>query len=253
MLKLYTGTAASGLPQLRTQNKPPIGDPPMEEIRKNPDQPFRAGPKKDSGKTQGKLKLFFGYAAGVGKTCAMLEAAHRAKECGADVVAGFVDPHAWPETAALLQGLEQLPAREIRQGGRLLREFDPDAALRRKPQMILVDDLAHVNGAGSRHARRYQDVQELLRAGIDVCATVSVEHIESLSDTVASITGSAAAERIPDSVFDQADQVELVDIEPEELLIRLAGRSAFPGEQAGETQAPFLTEENLAALRDVLP
>ena len=109
MLKLYTGTAASGLPQLRTQNKPPIGDPPMEEIRKNPDQPFRAGPMKDSGKTQGKLKLFFGYAAGVGKTCAMLEVAHRAKERGTDVVAGFVEPHAWPETAALLQGLEQLP------------------------------------------------------------------------------------------------------------------------------------------------
>ncbi|MBP3522581.1 MAG: sensor histidine kinase KdpD [Clostridia bacterium] len=174
---------------------------------------------------RGKLKIFFGYAAGVGKTYAMLQAAHQAKARGVDVVAGYIEPHERPQTAALLAGLEQLPAKQIACGGVTLREFDIDGALRRRPRLILVDELAHANAQGSRHSKRCQDVQELLAAGIDVYTTVNVQHIESLNDTVASITGVPVAERIPDSVFDLADQVELVDIEPAELLERMAGNA----------------------------
>ena len=174
---------------------------------------------------RGKLKIFFGYAAGVGKTYAMLQAAHQARARSVDVVAGYIEPHERPQTAALLAGLEQLPAKQIACGGVTLREFDIDGALRRRPRLILVDELAHANAQGSRHSKRCQDVQELLSAGIDVYTTVNVQHIESLNDTVASITGVPVAERIPDSVFDLADQVELVDIEPAELLERMAGNT----------------------------
>ena len=184
---------------------------------------------------RGKLKIFFGYAPGVGKTYAMLLAARQAKERGTDVVVGYLDPHAEPQTMALLDGLERLPGA---QGA----HFDLDAALKRKPQLILVDELAHTNSEGSRHAKRYQDVQELLSAGIDVYTTVNVQHIESLNDTVASITGVPVQERIPDSIFDRADQVELVDIEPAELLERQSCR---------EDPVHFFTVENLTALREI--
>ena len=150
------------------------------------------------GQPGGRLKIFFGYAAGVGKTYAMLEAARRAKEAGVDVVAGYIEPHTRPETTALLDGLEQLPAKIIPYKGMQLREFDLDAALERHPQLILVDELAHTNAEGSRHVKRYQDVQELLRAGIDVYTTVNVQHLESLNDKVAAITGVSVSERIPD-------------------------------------------------------
>ncbi len=184
---------------------------------------------------RGKLKIFFGYAPGVGKTYAMLLAARQAKERGTDVVVGYLNPHAEPQTMALLDGLERLPGA---QGA----HFDLDAALKRKPQLILVDELAHTNSEGSRHAKRYQDVQELLSAGIDVYTTVNVQHIESLNDTVASITGVPVQERIPDSIFDRADQVELVDIEPAELLERQSCR---------EDPVHFFTAENLTALREI--
>ena len=151
-------------------------------------------------KTRGSLKIFFGYAAGVGKTYGMLEAAHKALKEGVDVVAGYIEPHTRPETQALIEGLELLPVREVTHGGITLREFDLDAALRRKPQLILVDELAHTNAPGCRHEKRYKDVEELLNAGIDVYTTVNVQHIESLNDTVESITGIAVRERIPDSV-----------------------------------------------------
>ena len=136
----------------------------------------------------------------------MLQAAHQAKERGIDVVAGYIEPHARPQTAALLDGLEQLPVKQIDYGGMTLCEFDIDAALKRNPQLILVDEFAHTNIESSRHTKRYQDVQELLNAGIDVYTTVNVQHIESINDTVASITGILVRERIPDSAFDQADQ-----------------------------------------------
>lgn len=148
----------------------------------------------------------------------MLKAAHAAKDSGVDVVVGYVEPHLRPETSALLVGLEQLPLREIVHKGIALRDFDLDAALRRNPQLILVDELAHTNPEGSRHQKRFQDVKELLRNGIDVYTTVNVQHLESLYDLVASITGIAVRERVPDRIFDESAQVELVDIEPEELL-----------------------------------
>lgn len=223
----------------------------MEKQRQDPDQLLRAIRNESGGEGRGKLKIFFGYAAGVGKTYAMLQAAHQARDRGVDVVAGYIEPHARPQTTALLQGLELLPPKELRHETLLLREFDIDAALKRRPQLILVDELAHTNAEGSRHAKRYQDVQELLNAGIDVYTTVNVQHIESLNDTVASITGVLVRERIPDSVFDQADQVELVDIEPAELLERLAGGNVYRAEQAQRAAANFFTEENLTALREI--
>ncbi|MFR5072990.1 MAG: hypothetical protein ACLTDS_13060 [Bianqueaceae bacterium] len=176
----------------------------MEIARQDPDQLLRAIRNDISSGSRGKLKIFFGYAAGVGKTYAMLQAAHQAKERGLDIVAGYIEPHARPQTTALLSGLEQLPVKEISYNGITLREFDIDAALKRKPQLILVDEFAHTNAEGSRHAKRYQDVQELLKAGINVYTTVNVQHIESLNDTVAAITGIMVRERIPDSVFDEA-------------------------------------------------
>lgn len=200
------------------------------------------------GQPGGRLKIFFGYAAGVGKTYAMLEAAHRAKAAGVDVVAGYIEPHTQPETQALLDGLELLPAKTIPYKGMELREFDLDAALERHPQLILVDELAHTNAEGSRHVKRYQDVQELLRAGIDVYTTVNVQHLESLNDKVAAITGVSVAERIPDSVFDSADQVELVDLEPADLLERLrVGKTR----QAGQAKGNFFAGKNLASLREI--
>lgn len=199
----------------------------------------------------GKLKIFFGYAAGVGKTYAMLEAAHQAQKEGIDVVVGYVEQHARPDTLALLDGLELLPCKEIDYRGIQLREFDLDGALRRKPQLILVDELAHQNAQGCRHTKRYQDVEELLQAGIHVYTTVNVQHLESLNDLVSSITGIAVHERIPDHVFDRANQVELVDIEPEELVKRLQAGKVYRERQAKRALEHFFTAENLAALREI--
>lgn len=223
----------------------------MEISRQNPDQLLRAIRNDTAGEKRGRLKIFFGYAAGVGKTYAMLQAAHQAKERGIEVVSGYIESHSGPQTTALQSGLEQLPVKQMLYGQMTLREFDIDRALKRKPQLILVDELAHTNAEGSRHAKRYQDVQELLNAGIDVYTTVNVQNIESLNDTVASITGVLVRERIPDSVFDQADQVELVDIEPSELLERMAGRNIYREEQAKRAAVNFFTVENLTALREI--
>ena len=200
---------------------------------------------------QGNLKIFFGYAAGVGKTCAMLKAAHRAKEQGLDVVVGYVERHSRPDTLALLDGLELIPDQIIDYKGVKLKEFDLDAALKRKPRIILVDELAHSNAAGCRHLKRYQDVEELLRAGIDVYTTINVQHLESLNDLVASITHIAVSERIPDSVFDSAEQVELVDIEPDDLIERLQAGKVYREKQAIRALENFFTKENLAALREI--
>ncbi|MFR3226309.1 MAG: DUF4118 domain-containing protein [Blautia massiliensis (ex Durand et al. 2017)] len=200
---------------------------------------------------KGHLKIFFGYAAGVGKTYAMLEAAHRAKDHGVDVVVGYVERHIRPDTLALLDGLEQLPNRVVPYRGIELKEFDLDAALRRHPQLILVDELAHSNAEGSRHRKRYQDVQELLHAGIDVYTTVNVQHLESLNDLVASITHVTVSERLPDSVFDSADQVELVDIEPDDLIQRLQAGKVYRAQQATRALDNFFTIDNLAALREI--
>ena len=199
----------------------------------------------------GRLKIFFGYAAGVGKTSAMLEAAHQAQKEGVDVVVGYVEPHARPDTLALLEGLEVLSCREVDYRGIRLREFDLDGALARRPQLILVDELAHSNAPGCRHTKRYQDVEELLQAGINVYTTVNVQHLESLNDLVTSITGIVVNERIPDHVFDRANQVELVDIAPADLEKRLEEGKIYRQRQAKQALENFFTAENLTALREI--
>ena len=178
---------------------------------------------KDKEKSRsGKLKVFFGMSAGVGKTYAMLKAAHRLKDENADVVAGYVETHGRFETDELVLGLELIPRLKLDHHGLAVDEFDIDAALVRKPGVVLVDELAHSNANGSRHAKRYMDVLELLDNGIDVYTTLNVQHLESQADVVDQITGIKVRETVPDSVLDRADSIELVDISPEGLLKRLA-------------------------------
>lgn len=224
----------------------------MEQERPDPESLLRQIAAQDShDAARGSLKIFFGYAAGVGKTYAMLLAAHSAQKAGVDVVAGYVEPHMRPETQALLDGLEVLPTLPVQYHGAVLQEFDLDEAIRRKPQLILVDEMAHTNTVGCRHLKRYQDIQELLRHGIDVYTTVNVQHVESLNDVVESITGVTVRERVPDKVFDSADHVELVDIEPDELLARLEQGKIYRQDQARRAMGNFFVVENLVALREI--
>lgn len=202
-------------------------------------------------KNKGKLKIFLGYAAGSGKTYTMLEAAHEAKKQGVDVVAGYIEPHARPDTQALTRGLESLPPLMIDYKGVKLREFDLDGALKRKPQLILVDELAHTNAKGCRNEKRYQDVKELLRQGISVYTTINIQHLESLNDLVGNITHIDVRERIPDTVFDHADQVEVIDIEPEELIERMREGKIYQAQQAERALQNFFRREKLAALREI--
>lgn len=205
----------------------------------------------DTYQNRGHLKIFFGYAAGVGKTYAMLKAAHVAKRRGTDVAVGYIEPHQRPETTQLLNGLELLPTKTIQYKGLSLHEFDIDFALTRKPKLILVDELAHTNAQGSRHIKRYQDIDELLRNGIDVYTTVNVQHIESLNDMVEAITGIVVKERIPDSIFNNSTQVELVDIEPFELITRLQQGKIYKEVQAQKALSNFFDIKNLTALREI--
>ena len=223
----------------------------MPTERPDPEQLLKQLEKSDAEHRSGRLKIFFGYAAGVGKTYAMLQAAHAAQRAGIDVAVGYIEPHTRPDTLALLQGLECLPALEIQHKGIVLHEFDLDGALRRHPQLLLVDELAHTNAAGCRHVKRYQDIAELLGAGVDVYTTVNVQHIESLNDIVASITGVLVRERIPDRVFDDADQVELVDIEPEDLIQRLEQGKVYQAQQAQTALRHFFHLDNLVSLREI--
>ena len=179
------------------------------EARRDPDAILRQIVEEEAaeGDTRGKLKIFFGYAAGVGKTYAMLEEAHAVLEKGFDVVVGYVEPHTRADTMALVDGLEQISPSTVQHRGISLREFDLDAVLARHPQIVLVDELAHTNAPGCRHRKRYQDVEELLRAGINVFTTVNVQHLEGLNDKIAAITHVSVAERIPDRIFDQAASV----------------------------------------------
>ena len=223
----------------------------MFESRQTPEQILQEIDNEEKRLSRGRLKIFFGYAAGVGKTYAMLKAAHAAKNKGVDVIIGYVEPHARPKTAALCRGFETLPTYTVEHNGITLNEFDLDAALKRKPRLILVDELAHTNADKSRHAKRYQDIEELLEAGIDVYTTVNVQHIESLNDTIASITGIVVNERIPDYIFDKAQQVEFVDIEPSDLIERLNSGNVYGKDQAERAVKNFFTTENLTALREI--
>ncbi|WP_297566576.1 sensor histidine kinase KdpD [uncultured Faecalibaculum sp.] len=205
----------------------------------------------DTATRRGRLKIFFGYAAGTGKTWAMLEAGKAAAEKGADVVIGYLEPHDRPETAAKARGLEQVDCKVLDYRGLRLREMDTDAVIARAPRIALVDELAHTNAAGCRHTRRYRDIQELLVHGIDVYTTLNVQHLESLNDQVAAITGILVQERIPDDVFDMADEIELIDIEVTELLDRLREGKIYHADQAGLAAKNFFTRDNLLALREI--
>ncbi|MEG2929107.1 MAG: sensor histidine kinase KdpD [Oscillospiraceae bacterium] len=223
----------------------------MEDKRQNPDELLKQIKAEDTARGRGHLKIFFGYAAGVGKTYAMLKAARAAQRHGIEVVVGYVEPHTRPATVALLEGLEQLPNLMVQHRELTLREFDLDGAIKRCPKIILVDELAHTNAEECRHAKRYQDIIELLTAGIDVYTTVNVQHIESLNDVVGEITGVTVHERIPDAVFDNADQVELVDIEPDELIERLNTGKIYKETQATKALENFFDIKNLVALREI--
>ncbi len=200
---------------------------------------------------RGRLRIYFGASAGVGKTFAMLAAARKAREEGRDVVIGLVETHGRDETAAQLEGFTILPRRDIRYRDRELSEFDLDGALARRPELLLVDELAHSNVEGSRHPKRWQDVEELLAAGIDVWTTLNVQHLESLNDVVGGITGVRVFETVPDTVFDTADEVVLVDVPADELLARLAAGKVYMAQHAERAAANFFRKGNLIALREI--
>ncbi len=219
--------------------------------RPDPDALLARVKEEEARARRGKLKLFLGAAAGVGKTYAMLEAAREQRADGVDVVVGYVETHGRAETDALLDGLEVLPPRAVEYRGATLREFDLDGALARRPTLILVDELAHTNAPGSRHAKRWQDVLELLDAGINVYTTVNVQHVESLNDVVARITGVVVRETVPDSVLEQADEVELIDLPPDDLLQRFKEGKVYMPDQAQEALRSFFRKGNLIALREL--
>ncbi|HZM00823.1 MAG TPA: two-component system sensor histidine kinase KdbD, partial [Planctomycetota bacterium] len=222
-----------------------------EAQRPDPDRLLAAIRKEEERAGRGRLKIFFGASAGVGKTYTMLEDARKQSTAGRDVVVGYVEPHGRLETEALLAGLEQIPWREVEYRGVALREFDVDAALARRPQLLVVDELAHTNAPGSRHAKRWQDVDDLLAAGIDVYSTLNVQHLESLNDIVAQITGVVVRETLPDDVFERADEVELVDLTVPELLERLRQGKVYVADQAERAAQGFFRKPNLIALREL--
>jgi two-component system, OmpR family, sensor histidine kinase KdpD len=222
-----------------------------QDHRPDPEALLARVREQESRETRGRIKVFLGAVAGVGKTYAMLEAARERRAEGIGVLVGWVDTHGRAETEALLNGLEVLPRRQVAYRNTSLQEFDLDAALARRPALVLVDELAHTNVPGSRHAKRWQDVLELLEAGINVYTTVNVQHLESLNDVVAKITGVQVRETVPDSVLEQADEVELIDLPPDELLQRLKDGKVYVPEQAKEAVQGFFRKGNLIALREL--
>lgn len=200
---------------------------------------------------KGKLKIFLGYAAGVGKTYSMLDDAHEKLDSGVDVIVGYIEPHSRPETIRLLEGLPALPLKVLQHRNLQLKEFDIDAALERKPELILVDELAHSNAPEMRNKKRYQDIEELLNAGIDVYTTVNIQHIESLNDIVQKITKVVVSETIPDYIFDNADTVEIIDFSPDELLKRFEEGKVYRPARVDAAMKFFFTKENLRLLREI--
>ena len=223
----------------------------MNNKRPDPDE-LLARVERDQAKAKrGRLKIFFGASAGVGKTFAMLQAAHERRAENLDVVVGLAETHGRKETEGLLEGLEILPSRRIEYKGKQLAEFDLDAALKRRPSVIVVDELAHSNMPGSRHPKRWQDIDELLDAGIDVYTAVNVQHLESLNDAIDQISGIKVRETVPDTVFEQADEIELIDLPPNELLLRLKEGKVYVPQQAKEAANHFFRQGNLIALREL--
>src|SRR5438094_5023734 len=200
---------------------------------------------------RGRLKIYLGFAAGVGKTYEMLQEGQRLKRQGVDVVVGFVETHGRAETAAQVGDLEQVPRRRIEYRGVVLEEMDVDALLARRPTVALVDELAHTNAPGSRNAKRYQDVEELLRAGINVISTLNIQHLESLYDLVEQATGVKVKERVPDYVLAMADQIVNVDLSTEDLRERLLAGKVYPASRVPQALESFFTADNLTRLREM--
>src|SRR3954451_19018816 len=202
-------------------------------------------------RASGKLKIFVGAAPGVGKTYEMLQSAHAKHKAGIDVVVGFVETHGRSETEALVRGLEVIPRKTLDYRGQIVEEMDLDAVIARRPKIALVDELAHTNAAGSRHPKRYLDVEELLSHGIDVYTAVNIQHIESLNDVVAQIPHVRVRETVPDSIFDRADAIELIDLTPDDLIQRLREGKVYVPKQAERALEHYFSPGNLTALREL--
>src|SRR6202163_2027280 len=222
---------------------------PMAEREGRPSPEALLAAAKQEGR--GRLKIFLGAAPGVGKTYEMLLAAQARRRDGIDVVVGVVEAHGRRETEALLEGLEVIPRQQVEYKGHLLAEMDLDAILKRRPQLVLVDELAHTNAPGSRHPKRYLDVEEIIAAGIDVFATLNIQHVESLNDVVAKITRIRVRETVPDSIIDRADDIELVDLTPDDLIQRLKEGKVYLPRQAERATRHYFQPGNLTALREL--
>jgi two-component system, OmpR family, sensor histidine kinase KdpD len=223
----------------------------LQPIRPDPDELLKNIQAEEQSRQRGKLKIFLGYAAGVGKTYAMLEAAHQRKEQGIDVVIGYIETHKRAETEELIRGLEILPRKQVKYHNVSLPELDVDGVLVRHPALVLVDEFAHTNAPGSRHPKRYQDVEEILDAGIDIYTTLNIQHLESLNDIVAQVTGVIVRETVPDRLIDQASEIEVIDLPPDELLLRLDEGKVYIPEQAARAIEKFFRKGNLTALREL--
>lgn len=223
----------------------------MGTENRNPEYYLEQIKQENTKEHKGKLQIFFGYAAGVGKTYNMLVAAKKLLTQGRDVVIGYIEPHPRKETQAQQSGFEVVPTKKIKYGSLQLEEVDVEGIIARQPEYVLIDELAHSNAEGSIHAKRYQDVEDLLQAGINVYTTLNVQHIESLNDLVETITNVVVRERVPDYIFDNADEVFLVDITPQNLIDRLKEGKIYHGAQIVTAVKNFFTKDNLAALRDI--
>ncbi len=227
----------------------------MNDARPDPDQLLASVKAEEARAKRGKLRIFFGASAGVGKTFSMLEAARGVRSGGGDIVIGYVEPHGRVETERLLEGMEQLPTLAVNYRGTVRRELDLDAGLKRRPTILVVDELAHSNliegDPPPRHAKRWQDIEELLEQGINVWTTVNVQHLESLNDLVAQITGVRQRETIPDRIFDEADEIELIDLPPDDLIARLQAGKVYVPEQIATAIERFFRRSNLIALREL--
>src|SRR6201987_2814149 len=219
------------------------------EQRPSPDALLEAARREQNG--AGRLKIFVGAAPGVGKTYEMLQSAHAKQKAGIDVVIGFIETHGRAETEALVRGLEVIPRKRIEYRDQILEEMDLDAVITRAPQLALVDELSHTNAPGCRHPKRYLDVEELLSRGIDVYTAVNIQHIESLNDVVAQITHVRGRETVPDSVFNKADAIELIDLTPDDLIQRLKEGKVYVPKQAERALEHYFSPGNLTALREL--
>jgi two-component system sensor histidine kinase KdpD len=222
-----------------------------DDIRPDPDELLASIKLEEDQDKRGKLKIFFGMCAGVGKTFSMLESAHIDKSKGKDIVIGYIESHNRPDTNDLLKGLEIIPRKEVDYKGTIQEDADTEAIIARKPEIVLIDELAHTNVPGSSHLKRYQDIFDILDMGIDVYTTLNVQHLESRKDTVAQITGIVVRETIPDEVFEKADEIELVDITPDELLQRFSDGKVYTPERSKEAINNFFKKGNITALREM--